>query len=125
MIISYCSVKVLPFPFNYLRKVNTVITYILFMLNQLIAHLLIEVGTSVAKLRKELKSILYKVETVYIVLHTYIEGSSDSAFLLITAYMHETIIMTTVCKFMNKCCITVEVEDNRLVCCKEHVILGI
>ena len=54
---------------------------VLLVLYELVAHLLIEVSTGVAQLRKELKCILYKVETVNIVLYTYIECCGDCTLL--------------------------------------------
>ena len=92
----------LPLPSGNLGKVLAVLMDELGVLNKLVAHLLVEVSTSVSELRKILKCKLYKVETIHMVLNTYIERSGDGSLFLVAADMHETVIVTSVCKLVNE-----------------------
>ena len=73
---------------------------ILFVFNKLVAHSLIEIGASVAEHRQILESLLYQVETIYLVLYTYIERCGDRAFFLVTADVDVAVIMTAVNEFV-------------------------
>jgi len=92
----------LPLPSGNLGKVLTVLMDELGMLNKLVAHLLVEVCASVSELRKILESELYKVETINMVLYTNIKRCGDGSLLLVSADMHETVIVTSVCKLVNE-----------------------
>ena len=115
----------LPLPSGNLGKVLAVLMDELGVLNKLVAHLLVEVSTSVSELRKILKCKLYKVETIHMVLNTYIERSGDGTLFFVSAYMHETVVVTSVSKLMYKRCISVESKYNGLVLGEEHIVLGI
>ena len=91
-----CGELLLPLPTCYFRKVFTVLVNVLSVLNKLVAHLLVEVSATVSKLRKILDSILYKVETVYVVLYAYIERCGDGTFFFVAANVHETVVVTSV-----------------------------
>jgi hypothetical protein len=92
----------LPLPSGNLGKVLTVLMDELGMLNKLVAHLLVEVCTSVSELRKILESELYKVETINMVLYTNIKRCGDGSLFLVSADMHETVVVTSVCKLVNE-----------------------
>ena len=92
----------LPLPSGNLGKVLAVLMDELGVLNKLVAHLLIEVCTSVSELGKILESKLYKMETIHMVLYTNIERCGDGSLFLIAADMHETVIVTSVCKLVNE-----------------------
>ena len=72
------------------------------MFNKLVAHLLIEICAAVAELGQELDCFHNEVETVDIVLYTYIERCSDSTLLTVTSYVHPTVVVTSVSKLVNK-----------------------
>ena len=89
-----------PFPSGNFRQVHTILVDILFVFNKLVAHSLIEIGASVAEHRQILESLLYQVETIYLVLYTYIERCGDRAFFLVTADVDVAVIMTAVNEFV-------------------------
>ena len=115
----------LPLPSGYFRKIFAVLVDVLGVLNKLVAHLLLEVSTSDSELRKILKCKMYKMETIHMVLNTYIERSGDGTFFFVSAYMHETVVVTSVSKLMYKGCISMESKYNGLVLGEEHIVLCI
>ena len=92
----------LPLPSGNLGKVLAVLMDELGVLNELVAHLLVEVSTSVSELGKILESKLYKMETLNMVLYTNIKRCGDGSLLLVSADMHETVVVTSVCKLVNE-----------------------
>ena len=90
----------LPLPTCNFRQIFTILMNILGVLNKLVAHLLVEVCTSVAKLRQILDGILNKVETVHVILHTNIERCSDCTLFLVAANVHQTVVVTTIGKLV-------------------------
>lgn len=75
---------------------------VLLVLNKLVAHLLIEICAAVAELGQELDRFHNEVETVYVVLYTYIERCCDRTFLTVTPYVHPTVVVTSVSKLVNE-----------------------
>lgn len=103
----------MPFPVSDLRHINTVLVDVLLVLNQLVVHLLNQVRTAVSELRQCLNSILYKVESVNLILNTHIERCCDCSFFLVSVYS-DVLVCTSVCQLVNQSMIAVECEDNRL-----------
>ena len=95
------------------------------MLNELIAHLLVEVSATITELRQELDGIHYQVETVDVVLYAYVERSRDGTFLLVAANVHQTVVVTTVGQLVDERSISVEVEEYRLILGEQDVVLGV
>ena len=91
----------MPLPVADLFEVLTVLSDVLFVLDEFVVHLLDQVST---------------LETVNLVLYTHIEWCSDRSFFLIS--MNGNIVVVTfVCKFMDQCRISVECEDDRFIFC--------
>ena len=99
-----------PFPAGYLRHVNSVFADILLMLHKLVVHPLIQIGSAVAKLRQELYGVLYKMETVHIVLHPHVEQRRYGTLLLVAAHMYHPVIVPSVCQLMYQSRIAMEAE---------------
>ena len=94
------------------------------MLNEFVAHLLVEVSAAVAEVWQLKEHGLNQVEAIDFVLDADIEGGGDGAFFVITVDV-EVVVMTTIGQFMDEGWIAVEVEDDRLILGEEHVELGI
>ena len=94
----------------------------LLVLDKLVAHLLIEVGTAVAKSWELKKHRLKKVEAVDFILDADVEWSGDGSFFVVTMNV-KVVVMTTVGKLVDEGWIAVEVEDDWLVFGKEHIKL--
>ena len=60
---------------------------LVFVLDQLVAHFLLEIGAPAPELGELLDGILDKVEPVEAVLHANVEGRRDRAFFVVAAHM--------------------------------------
>ena len=78
-------------------------------------------GTAVLQLRNAVDHVDRQVEAIYLVANRELQRSIDVALFLIPAYMYIGVIRPTVGELMNKPGISVEVEHDRLVSCKERV----
>ena len=83
----------MPLPVTDLFKILSVFGNVLFVLYQLVVHLLDQEGSLVAKLWQVHDSIFYQVETVDLVLYTHIEWCSDRSFFLIS--MNRNVMVVT------------------------------
>ena len=92
------------------------------MLDKLVAHLLIEVGTAVAESWELKKHRLNEVEAVDFILDADVEWSGDGAFLVVTMNV-EVMVVTAIGKLVDEGWIAVEVEDDWLVFGEEHIEL--
>ena len=94
----------------------------LLVLDKLVAHLLIEVGTAVAESWKLKKHRLNEVEAVDFVLDADVERGRDGAFLVVTMNV-EVMVVTAIGQLMDESWVAVEVEDDWLVLGEEHIVL--
>ena len=76
-----------PFPVTNLWQVLPILGDIVFVLDQLVAHLLLEIGTPAPKLGELLHYIDDKMKAVQTVLDAYVERRRDRAFLVVAAHM--------------------------------------
>ena len=68
--------------------------------------------------------ILYKIETVNLVLNTHIEWSCDRTLLVVAAYI-KVAVVTMIEKLVDKCRIAVECKYDRLVLCEQCVKVSV
>ena len=66
--------------------------------------------------------ILYKIETVNLVLYTHIEWCSNSTFFLISVN-RDIVVVTLISKLMDQCWISMECKDDRFIFCEDCIIL--
>src|SRR5256885_10412277 len=57
------------------------------MLEQAVAHFVLEVIAAAGELRQALDDVLDEVEAIHVVQHRHVEGGRDRAFLLVAAHM--------------------------------------
>ena len=74
----------MPLPVSDFLHILTMSGDVLFMLYQLVIHLLNQVCAFIAKLRQMDNGIFYEVEAVNLILDAHIERGSDGAFLQVT-----------------------------------------
>ena len=91
----------MPLPVADLFEVLTVLSDVLFVLDEFVVHLLDQVST---------------LETVNLVLYTHIEWCCDGSFLLISVYMNIS-VGTTIGQLVDQSRISVECEDDRFIFC--------
>ena len=94
------------------------------MLNELVAHLLVEISAAVAEVRQLEEHRLNEVEAVDFVLDADVERGRDGAFLVITVNV-EVVVVAAIGQLMDESWVAVEVEDDWLILGEEHVELGI
>jgi hypothetical protein len=58
---------------------------VLLVLDQLVLHPLLQIGTLRTQLRQPIDDVDHQVEAVQVVLHSHIEGGGDRALLLLAA----------------------------------------
>ena len=97
---------------------------VLFVLNELVAHLLVEISAAIAEVRQLKEHRLNEVEAVDFVLDADVERGRDGAFLVITVNV-EVVVVAAIGQLMDESWVAVEVEDDWLVLGEEHVVLGI
>ena len=97
---------------------------VLFMLYQLVIHLLNQVCAFIAKLRQMDNGIFYEVEAVNLILDAHIERGSDGAFLQVTVNVH-VVVIALKGEFVDQGWVAVECEDNGFkigrASCRERV----
>ena len=81
-----------PLPIGDFRKVDAVFVDVLFVLNELVAHLLVEISAAIAEVRQLEEHRLNEVETVDLVLDADVERGRDGAFLVITVNVEVVIV---------------------------------
>ncbi len=91
-----------PLPVTNFFEILAVFGNILFVLDQLVVHLLNQMRAFVAKLRQMHNRVFYKVEAVDFVLYTHIERSGNRTFFQIAMY-RQTAVMTVISQLMNQC----------------------
>ena len=111
-----------PLPVSDLWEIDAFVMDELLVLNKLVAHLLIEVGTAVAKSWELKKHRLDEVETVDFILDADVEWSGDGSFFVVTMDV-DVMVVTAIGKLMDEGWIAVEVEDDRFVFGEEHIVL--
>ena len=92
--------------------------------DELVIHLLDEVGTAVAQLGQMQQCILDQMEAVDLVLHAHIKRRGDGALFLI-AMDRQVAVCTLVGQLMHQRRVAVEGEDDGLVLSEQRVIIGI
>ena len=58
---------------------------VMFVLDQLVLHHLLQIGPLGAQLRQAIDHVLHQVEPVQVVLHSHVKGRRDRALLLVAA----------------------------------------
>ena len=111
-----------PLPVSDLWEIDTFVVDVLLMLNEFVAHLLVEVSAAVAKSWELKKHRLDEVEAVDFILDADVEWSGDGAFLVVTMNV-EVMVVTAIGKLMDEGWIAMEVEDDWLVFGEEHIEL--
>ena len=91
----------MPLPVADLFKVLTVLSDVLFVLDEFVVHLLDQVST---------------LETVNLVLYTHIEWSCNGTLLLIAVNGH-VVVVTLIGQLVDQSRISVECEDDRFIFC--------
>ena len=122
-----CQVNSSNYGMNVITKYKRADAFVvdeLLVLDKLVAHLLIEVGTAVAKSWELKKHRLDKVEAVDFILDADVEWSGDGSFLVVAMDV-EIMVVTTVGKLVDEGWIAVEVEDDWFVFGEEHIVLFI
>ena len=92
------------------------------MLNELVAHLLVEISAAIAEVRQLEEHRLNEVETVDFVLDADVERGRDGAFLVVTMNV-EVVVVAAIGQLMDESWVAVEVEDDWLVFGEEHIEL--
>ena len=92
------------------------------MLNELVAHLLVEVCAAVAKVWQLKEHRLNEVETIDFILDADVEWSGDGSFFVVAMDV-DVMVVTAIGKLMDEGWIAVEVEDDRFVFGEEHIEL--
>src|SRR5256885_15077315 len=62
------------------------------MLEQAVAHFVLEVIAAAGELRQALDDVLDEVEAIHVVQHRHVEGGRDRAFLLVAAHMQVHVV---------------------------------
>ena len=114
----------MPLPVANLFQILTIFSDVLLVFYKLIVHLLDQIRSTVVKLWQMHDRILYKVETVDLVLNSHIEWSCDRTFLLITMNRY-VLVVTTIGQLMDQCWVTMECKDYRLILCEDCIVLTV
>ena len=72
-----------PLPVPDFRQVLAVLVDVMLMLDELVLHLLLQIGSLGTQMRQAINHVLYQVEAVQVVLYPYVEGRSDRALFLV------------------------------------------
>src|SRR5882724_13609275 len=97
-----------PQPVSDYRHVLSVAIDIAFVLDQLIAQLLLQINTPAAGLRQTIDGVHHQVKTIQVVQHRHIERRGDRAFFLVPAHVEVLVIAAAVSQAMNQRRIAVE-----------------
>ena len=92
------------------------------MLDELILHLLHEVGAAVAELRQAADRVDDEVKAVDVVQNAHIEGRGDGALLLVAAHM-EVAVVAAVGQLVDERGVAVVGEDDGLILGEQAVVL--
>ena len=92
------------------------------MLNELVAHLLIEISAAGAEVRQLEEHGLDEVEAVDFVLDADVERGRDGAFLVVAMNV-EVVVVAAIGQLVDEGWVAVEVEDDWLVFGEEHIEL--
>ena len=114
----------LPLPVGDFWKIETVLVDVLLMLNEFVAHLLIEVSATVAKIWQLKEHRLNEVEAIDFILDADVEWSGDGSFFVVAMDV-DVVVVTAICQLMDEGWVAVKVEDDWLVFGEEHIELFI
>src|SRR5579871_3710942 len=85
-----------PPPIPHLRHIHPFADDISPVLDQLVLHFLLDVGTLLPKFRQAVDHIHYQVESVHLIQHRHIEWGRDSPFLFISPHMDVGMVLPSV-----------------------------
>ena len=114
----------LPLPVADLGQILTVFGDILLVLNELIPHLLQQIGTAVAQLGQMLDHIHHQMEPVDVVLDTHIKGRGDGTLLHVAADM-EVLVVAVRGQLVDQLGIAVEGKNDGLILGEQAVVIHI
>src|SRR5260370_17465503 len=69
---------------------------VLAMLDQAVAHFVLEVIATSGELRQTIDDVLDEVEAIHVVQYRHVEGGRDRAFLLVAAHMQVPLVPAAV-----------------------------
>ena len=104
-----------PAPVANLRHVLTVTGDILFVLGELVAHVLFEMCGAIAERGHAIDNVHYQVKAIQVVEHRHIERCGGGALLLVAAHVKILVVGTAVTKTMNQPGIPVKSEHDGFV----------
>ena len=82
---SFLRFALAPLPVPDFRHILAVLVDVVLMLNELVAHLLLQVGAFGTHARQAIHHILHQMKAVQIVLHSHVKGSRDGALFFVAS----------------------------------------
>src|ERR1019366_3160330 len=76
-------ITVIPLPVPDFRQVFAVLVDVMLVLDQLVFHLLLQVGALESQIRYAVDHVMHQVEPVQVVLHPHVKGRRDGALFLV------------------------------------------
>src|SRR6516164_2964409 len=95
------------------------------MVDELVAYRLLGISRPRAKLGHAVNHIAHQVETIEIIEHAHIKRCRRGAFFLVAAHMNVVVAGAPVGQTVNQPRVAVEGKDDRLVCRKKNIELGV
>ena len=86
----------MPTPVAHQRHVLAMAGDVLAMLDQAVAHFVLEVIATAGELRHTIDDVLDEVEAIHVVQYRHVEGSRDRAFLLVAAHVQVHVVPAAV-----------------------------
>ena len=114
-----------PFPVADLRHVLAVAVDVLFVLDQLVLQLPLQMNALAARLRQAIDDVHDEMEAIQIVEYRHVEGGRDRAFFLVAADVKVGVIGAAIGQPVNQPRVGVEGEDDRFVRREQGVELRI
>jgi hypothetical protein len=95
---------------------------VLLVLDELVLHLLFQVGPLGAQVWQAIDYVLHQVESVQVVLHPNVKGGGDSALLLVAPDV-QIAIGPAIRQPVNQPGVSMKPEDDVLVACEKRVVI--
>ena len=115
------AASVRPFPVADLRHIVAVAGDVLFVLDELVAQKLLEVGAPALQPGHAVDHVAGQMEAVEIVQHRHVERRGRGAFLFISPHVQIVVIGAPISEAMDQPGIAVEREDDGLIRREERV----
>ena len=110
-----------PLPLPDLRLVNAILVGVCHVLPNLVVQPVLDMSCGDSEAGNTIDDVDRQTKPVYLVLNGQSQGRVDTAFLSITVHVHVVVVGTAVGQFVDQGGVTMEVEDNRLIICKQRV----